>query len=87
MPIKIQADISDHMSICAEFRCKPNKKCIKRPLTRKLTSEGVDLFLANLSNKLTSQELHRKPSVKTLISLMSDLTNHYFPLKKMSRRQ
>ena len=45
------------------------------------------MFLANLSNRITSQELHLKPRVETLISLMSDLTNHYFSLKRMSRRQ
>ena len=87
LPIIIQDDISDHMPICAEFRCKPNKKFTKRPLTQKLTIEGVDLFLANLSNMLISQELHHKPSVETLMSFMSELANHYFPLKKMSRRQ
>ena len=62
LPIIIQQDISDHKPICAEFKCKPNKKCTKRPLTRKLTSEGVDLSLPNLSNKFISQELHHKLS-------------------------
>ena len=69
LPKLIQNDVLDHMPICAKFRCKPNKKCIKRPLTQKLASKGVDLFLANQSNRLTSQELHYKPSIETLISL------------------
>ena len=47
-PAIIRDDISDHTPICAEFRCTPNKKCTKQRLIQTLTSEGVDLFLANL---------------------------------------
>ena len=79
LPKIIQDGISDHKTIYAGFKCKPTKKCTKRPLIRKLTGEGVDLFLAYLTYRLSSQELHDKLSLETLISLMSDLTNHYFP--------
>ena len=36
-------DISDHLPICVEIRCKPNKTTAKRPHTRKLT-QGILIY-------------------------------------------
>ena len=44
-PFNFEKDISDHLPIRVEIRCKPNKTTARRPHTRKTTQENIDLFL------------------------------------------
>ena len=80
-------DISDHLPICVEIRCKPNKATARRPHTRKITQENGDLFLKDLSKQFSTPEMRNTKNINKFVTLVSNLTNLYFPLKRLSRKQ
>ena len=41
-PFIFYEDISDHLPICVEIRCKPNKTTARQSHTRKITQENID---------------------------------------------
>ena len=87
LPFIFYEDIFDHLPICVEIRCKPNKTTARRHHTRKITQENIDLFLKDLSNQLNTPERRNTKNIDKILTLMSSLTNFYFPLKRLSRKQ
>ena len=85
-PIIFCEDSSDHLPVCAEIKCRPSKKSTMRPYTRKLTQENVDLFLVALANSLNTPDMRGNKNLDSLITLMSNLINQYFPQKMLSRK-
>jgi len=57
LPILFYEDISDHLLTSAIITCNSNKKATKRPYTRKITQENLDLFLSELNVSLNSPEM------------------------------
>ena len=85
-PTIICDDISDHLPVCAEFKCKLSHSLTSRPVIRRLTRENIDLFLEDLDNSLYSSDM-RGIDVNELLTIMNNLTNRHFPKKMLSRKQ
>ena len=83
----IYDDISDHMPICAEIKCKPPHKSIPRPLVRHLAWANMELFLEDLDQSLRNFTYCNNIELNSIISLMNDLTDRHFPIKRLSRKQ
>ena len=58
-----------------------------RPYSHKLNQEKIDYFLADLYNKLRSRKMENNYDLTKLLDTMSEVTNQYFPRKKISRKQ
>ena len=86
-PTIIYDDISDHMPICAEIKCKPPRKSIARPLVRRLARANLELFLEDLDQSLRNLTYCNNTDLNSIISLMNDLTDRHFPKKRSSRKQ
>ena len=86
----LQEDISDHLPVCVKYQCKFNRNT-KRPHYRKITQEGLKLFLEHLNNKLSTPEwLYPNPSnynLDKLLNLLNELISQHFRKKMQSRRQ
>ena len=83
----IFCDISDHLPICAEFRCRTQKKSSKRLINRPLNQENIELFLSKLNEELNKPEMQHNCNLNSLIKISSDLTNSCCPKKTLSRKQ
>ena len=82
-------DISDHFPICAAYKCKPNNASSSRSCVRRIAQEKInnlDTFLEDLCNSLYFS-MNNEANLNNFIALMSDLTNHHFPKKMLSRKQ
>ena len=86
-PFILCADISDHLPVCAEVKHKPTKKIIKRPFLRQFSEERMEMFLIDLCRKINTLEMLNNCDVNTLLTILSDLTNQFFPKKRLSRKQ
>ena len=87
LPVIFYNDISDHLPICAEFRCRTQKKSSKRPINRPLNQENIELFLSKLNEELNKPEMQHNCDLNSLIKILSDLTNSCCPKKTLSRKQ
>ena len=47
-PFFLYADISDHLSVCAEVKYKQIKNTAKRPFVRPFSQQRVEMFLTDL---------------------------------------
>ena len=80
-------DISDHLPTFANSRFSPSIKTLQRSEIRHISDIKVDLFLSELNCVLNCPEVSESTDVLTLISIMTKLTETYFPKKKMTRKQ
>ena len=87
LPVIFYNDISDHLPICAEFRCGTQKKSSKRPIHRPLNQENIELFSSKLNEELNTPEMQHNCDLNSLIKTLSDLTNSCCPKKMLSRKQ
>ena len=75
------------MPICAEIKCKPPHKSIPRPLVRRLARANMELFLEDLDQSLRNFTYCNNIELNSIISLMNDLTDRHFLIKRLSRKQ
>ena len=60
-------DVLDHLPVCIQLKLKQTKKISKLSYIRKLTQERIDYFLADLDNKLYSQEMENNNVLTKLL--------------------
>ena len=60
-PIIFCKDVSDHLPVCAEIKCRPSKKSAMHLYTCKLTQESIGLFLVALADSLGTPAWQQKP--------------------------
>ena len=80
-------DISDHLPTFANLQFSPSIKSLQRPEIRCISDNKIDSFLSELNCDLNCPEVCESTDMMTLISIMTKLTETYFPKKKMSRKQ
>ena len=86
-PFILCADISDHLPVCIEVKYKPTKKKIKRPFLQQFSEKRMEMFLIDLCRKIITLEMLNDCDVNILLTILSDLTNQFFPRKRLSRKQ
>ena len=86
LPVIFHDDISDHLPISAEFRCRTQKKSSERPITRLLNQKNIELFLSKLNQKLNKPEMQHNCNLNSLIKSLSDLTDLCCSKKMLSRK-
>ena len=80
-------DISDHLPTFANLQFSPSIKSLQRPEIRCISDNKIDSFLSELNCDLNCPEVCASTDIMTLISIMTKLTETYFPKKKMTRKQ
>ena len=83
MHIIIQEDILDYMPLFNEYKCRYNKKKkIQQPLLKHLSQKDISLFLVDHTDILFYPEMH-SIDLDCSIQMQKNLTNRYFPKKKL----
>ena len=81
-------DILDHLPTFANLQFSPSIKSLQRPEIRCISDNKIDSFLSELNCDLNCPEVCESTDIMTtLISIMTKLTETYFPKKKMTKKQ
>ena len=83
----IYEDISDQLLVFSELKTKTPKTLNFSSKVRQLTQVKIDIFLKDLSNSHNCSSVANDISLNTVITLLSNLTNHPFPKKILSCKQ